>query len=153
SSGWGTADVGGPWSLEGSASSFSVAGGAGTMSLAGPAANRAASLNAVSVRDASVRVQFRLSTLGACGSTCVYVALRRTASTEVRLKVRIGPTGALFVQGTRVSGGTETDEGTETALSSPTVQAGRWYWLRADAVGNPPTLRARVWNGSGTEPS
>src|SRR3954452_11427768 len=73
--GWGTADAGGAWSLEGSASSFSVTPGFGTISLAGANTNRAAYLNAVSVRDTSIRVQFRVSTL-AGGSTYIYAALR-----------------------------------------------------------------------------
>src|SRR6185295_6696779 len=87
------------------------------------------------------------------GSTYIYATLRHTASTELRLKVRIGPGGTAFVQGTRVSGGTETDEGTEIQLSSPTIQVGKWYWLRAEAFGGPPTMRARVWAASVTEPS
>ncbi|MCU1573160.1 MAG: hypothetical protein JWO93_1242 [Micrococcaceae bacterium] len=153
SGGFGTADTGGPWTLNGSAALFSVAGGAGNIRVsagAGPSAY----LGSVSSTgtDSQVRISFdRLAT--SSGSYAWLSGRRVDGANDYRAKVNVSPSGAVRLDVTKLAGGTET---TLTYLVVPGLQytANSQLSVRLQVTGtSPSTLRAKVWKVGSTEPS
>ncbi|MDT0167193.1 PKD domain-containing protein, partial [Actinotalea sp. AC32] len=150
--GWGTATTGGAWTLAGPASAFSTADGQGRMTLARPGAGVASSLD-VAVLDTDVRVTVAATPVADGGGTYVSVAGRRTTAGDQRAKVRVGADGAVTLQLTSVSGGSET---TLAGARVPglLLAAGERLHVRLQLTGTAPTtLRARVWAEGTDEPT
>lgn len=149
-SGWGTADSGGAWSLNGSASFFSVAGGQGTMNLAagrGPSAF----LPSVSTAASNSLVTVSLDKIGDGGGTYLGVIGRRVGTAEYRGKVKVASNGATTVQLTRLAGGAETVLG--QFAPGITLAAGQQLQLRVEVFGAAPTtIRAKTWRTGTEEP-
>jgi hypothetical protein len=70
-SGWGTAEIGGSYTLQGPAADFRVDSGNGVIALNSPGSNRAATLAGVSVRDTDI--YFRVSTSKLAVGAPIYV--------------------------------------------------------------------------------
>jgi hypothetical protein len=152
--GWGTADQGGTWTTIGNAKALTVSGGAGMMALPAAGAGRGAMQSVIDVRDVDLVARFRIDRLPAGGSVYAYLVGRRQGTTEYRLKVRVGPSGGIYLQATRVVGGTETDIGTETKLSGVTLGAGADLLLHGRIADAAPTrLRLRAWAAGTAEPA
>jgi PKD repeat protein len=149
-SGWGAADVGGTWALNGTSSYFSVGNGVGTMNLAasrGPSAY----LPGVSTTAADSAVTLSLDKIGNGGGTFLGVAGRRVASSEYRGKIKVAADGSVTLQITRLAGGTETTLSQVSAGFS--VTAGQAVRLRVQVTGtSPTTVRAKAWRTGTTEP-
>lgn len=149
-SGWGSADIGGPWSLNGSSTYFSVGNGSAAMNLAagrGPSAY----LAGVSSTATNSTVTVSLDKIGNGGGTFLGAIARRVGTSEYRGKVRVGADGTVTLQLTRLSGGTETT--LSQAAAGMTLAAGQQLQLRVEAFGtSPTTLRAKVWRAGTTEP-
>ena len=150
STGWGSADTGGAWSLVTSGSNFAVTGGAGAMRMAagsGPAAY----LNGVSARDVDLSTSFSYDKPGSGGGIYTSAIVRRIGTSDYRVKVRVTATATTLALVRTVSG-------TETTLSSETVSglvvgAGDVLNVRLEATGNgTTTLRTKIWRGGTTEP-
>ncbi|MEC5180194.1 PKD domain-containing protein [Arthrobacter sp. CG_A4] len=149
-SGWGTADTGGAWSVNGSASSYSAGGGLGLMSLI---AGRGPStfLPGVSTTASNSLVTVSFDKIGNGGGSNLGVIGRRVGTEEYRGKVKVSSTGVTTLQLTRLAGGAET-----TLAQVPagiTLTAGQQLQLRVEVTGTgPSTLRARTWRTGTAEP-
>lgn len=150
-SGWGTADSGGTWALNGSSSYFSVGNGAGAISLAagrGPSAY----LPGVSATGADTAVTLSLDRIGNGGGTFLGVAGRRVAGNEYRGKVKVAANGAVTLQITRLAGGSEATLSQVSVGFS--VTAGQAVRVRVQVTGtSPSTIRAKAWRVGTAEPA
>jgi PKD repeat protein len=146
--GWGTADVGGPWTLT-LPGSFSVSGGAGNLSMAagsGPSAY----LNGVSARDVDLLAALRFDK-PATATIYTSMVARRIGTSDYRVKIRPAPTATSLDL-------VRTLSGTETVLASQVVPgfvmtSADVINLRLQAVGNgTTTVRAKIWLNGAAEP-
>ena len=156
SNGWGSADVGGAWTVASTASNYAVSGGSATMTVPTSGSNRSAVLGSVAVTDVDQTVEASLSALPSAGSNYVYVIGRQVAAnTDYRARVRLQSDGSVRLQFVRRAGSTtDTLIGSETLISGLSAPAGSAFKVRFQATGtSPTTLRAKVWAASGTEPA
>ncbi len=148
--GWGTADAGGTWTLNGSSSYFSVGNGAGTINLAagrGPSAY----LASVSTAASDSKVTVNVDKVGNGGGTFAGIIGRRVGTSEYRGKLKIDAAGAVSLQLTRLSGGTETT--LSQSGTGLTVQAGQSLNIRLLVTGTgTTTLQSKVWRTGTAEP-
>ena len=148
--GWGSADVGGAWSLTTAASNFGVANGVGTVRLA-TSSGPSAYLNGVSAQNVDLVTSFRYDKPGTGGGLYTSLVGRRigTSDYRVKLQARGGDTLLYLVR---------TTSGTETVLAS-TVIAGVVVSpadqlnlrLQLEGTGTT-TVRGKFWRGP-TEPA
>lgn len=148
SSGWGTADVGGTWSLlSGSASVASVQDGKGQLTL--PAGQTRTLALTSTVRDSESRVDYTLVNAPSAGAGYVGLGARRIGSNFYNLRVWHRDTGAVWLvaqRGTTVI--------TSKLISGLTWKAGDSFSLRVDVTGtNPTSIRAKVWKQDASEPT
>jgi Malectin domain/Kelch motif/Cep192 domain 4 len=151
---WGTADVGGAWSvLAGSASNFAVNGSKGTIVTPTKSVQQLAHLGTASVRDVDYRVEISISTAVAKGSKGLFssLVLRHQASgADYRVGLYLTGTGKVFIRG-QTNTGTNIFADADTGL---TFTAGDTFVLRVQAEGvNPTTIRAKAWKAGAAEPS
>jgi PKD repeat protein len=145
-SGWGSADVGGSWTVN-SQSKTSVAGGFGRF-----AANAGSTLTATLSQVASPRTDAHVVTWVdklANQYVNVSVAPRIVGASSYSARLRVNANGTVALQlvrdGTALAGGT---------VSGLTVGAGTKLHVRTQAAGtSPTTLRAKVWLDGTAEPS
>ena len=149
SGGWGTADVGGPWTVS-SGSAFAVNAGAGTIANAAGTGLRA-HLRSVSSIDTDV--QLTLSTDKRATGSGLYVGVSPRAladGTEYRAILRTLSDGRYTLRLDRGS----TIIATEVVLGGLTHAPDRRLELRVQALGtNPTTVRAKVWETGTAEPA
>jgi PKD repeat protein len=151
--GLGTADVGGAWTLAGTAANFSVNGGVakilGTLS-----ANRGAYLTTVRQLDIDARADISLDQAATGGGTYVSLIGRRVSSgNDYRLKVRYIAGGTMSAQITKTVGGVETAIATQT-VTGLTVNPGDILRVRLQITGtSPTTIKAKVWRQTDPEPA
>jgi PKD repeat protein len=155
SNGWGSADVGGSWTFNGTTNRFSVAGGKGLQALTSPGNTADAQLASVSAASAEVRVTLAWSRTGSGGTIYGSVLPRRvSSSTDYRCKVVSGSNGVIQVILVRRVSGTETAIGS-TNVSGFTLAANQAYDVACSATpsGTGTLLRAKLWRDGTTEPS
>ncbi|MCW2915157.1 MAG: Conserved secreted protein of unknown function, putative domain [Actinomycetia bacterium] len=155
SSGFGTADAGGAWTITGTASNLSVNGSAARIVLPTVSAGPGAYLNSVSTTDADVSITVSSDKIGTGNGVYFWVAGRRISGAgEYRGRIRLRPSGVVSLQVSRTdSANSETAIGTEQTVSGLTYAAGTVLHLRLQAVGTSPTaLKAKVWADGTTEP-
>ena len=151
--GWGTANVGGAWSLTGTASAFSVAGGTGTIRHATAGSQVTATLAGVSSADTDLTFGFNVDKLTA-GYYLTVAGRRVSAGNEYRARVLVNASNKVTVLLTRAVGGTATSISVDRAVTGLTYTAGMPLRVRFQVTGtSPTTVRAKVWPASGTEPS
>ncbi|MCU1574745.1 MAG: hypothetical protein JWO93_2827, partial [Micrococcaceae bacterium] len=92
-SGFGSAETGGAWSLNGSASLFAVTNGAGSIRMSAAGAGPSAYLNAVSSSRAETSVSVRWDKVADGGGTFAYVIGRKAGTGEYRAKAWVSSTG------------------------------------------------------------
>ncbi|NTW38914.1 MAG: PKD domain-containing protein, partial [Cellulomonadaceae bacterium] len=146
--GWGSADVGGAWTVLGTATSYQVTGGVGVQRLTTAGATRSTFLNAVSATSVSIQGTVSLDKAQTGGGTYVTVVGRRVGSVDLGLRMKFLATGAVTVQA--MSG--------STALASVTMAtpytAGDRLQVRVEVTGTAPTtVRAKVWPVGTPEPA
>ena len=152
---WGSAaPTGGAYGLSGTAADFDVTGSAGTLLMAA-GANRAAVLGGVSALDVDLSFSVATNKTAVGGIQYVYgIARRVNATSEYRIKVRMGTNGSVAVQGTAVVNSVETNIGAETTVPGLTHTANGVIRVRAQISGtNPTTIRIRAWADGSPEPS
>ncbi|MBO0882882.1 MAG: PKD domain-containing protein, partial [Mycobacterium sp.] len=150
-SGWGAADVGGTWSLNGSSSLFSVGNGRGAIRMVSPGAGPSAYLTAVSARDVDALVD--VSTDKAPTGTGVFlsVIVRRSGTSDYSLQVKLAST-SVTLKLVRVVSGAQTTLATQT-VPGLTYTAGDVLRVRFDASGSgATTVSGKVWKASTAEP-
>jgi len=155
-SGWGSADVGGSYTLLADSGSYTVGGGTGQMTLAKANYTRSALLNSVNARDVDLKVRFAVSKAPAGGSEYVYLVARSVGAgaSSYRPKVILSSNGAVSVHAGVVNNGNESSLGNAVTVPGLTVTAGSYMWLRAQITGtNPTSIKVRAWRDGDPEPS
>ena len=152
--GFGTADLGGAWTLSGGATNFSVNGSAGRMSAAA-GGSRTAALDAVRQTAVEVRTALSFDKPQTGGGTYISVIGRRiNATNDYRLKLRAQSTGAVTAQLVRTVNGAETVVQNIASVPGLTWTQGEVLRVRLRVNGTAPTsLSARVWEEGATEPA
>ena len=156
--GWGSAVVGGPWTLSGGAANFSVSSGAGSMVVPKAGATVGAVLAGATAAGPSSDLTLAVSTdmlANNSGTYFTFAGRRVSAVLEYDSRVRVTGTGAVVLSLGALTGST-----TAVALSAQavvpglTVAAGGWLNTRLQVTGsNPTTIRARVWLATAAEPT
>jgi PKD repeat protein len=151
--GLGSADIGGPWTLVGAASSFAVDGTSGIWKNTGAGKGAGASLTGVSSTDTDLQLRMSFDKAPTGGGYFGYFAARGTVNDAYRTKVFISSTGQVTLSLTKVVAGAETTLATKV-LTGVTYQANAVYSIRTQAWGtNPTSLRAKMWLAGTAEPS
>ena len=149
--GFGTADLGGAWTINGTPADFAVGGGAARLALSRPAASGSATV-AGSATDTEVRFSVGTDKAVTGGSFFTAAIGRRVGTDEYRAKVRVQTTGAVDITLVRTANGAETSLGA-VALPGLTLAAGERLQIRFQVTGtNPTTLRMKVWKVGAAEP-
>jgi PKD repeat protein len=151
-SGFGTAEVGGPWTVSTGGATVSVAGGAGRVSIP-IGRTTSAKLNSVSTRDVDVVSTAWTEAMPTGGGAYLTTSLRSTSSGEYRSRVRLQADGKVLFNLSKLVGTTETSISTQVVVSRITYTAGTKLLVRTQAVGaSPTTVRAKLWVAGTTEP-
>ena len=151
--GWGTADIGGAWTIQGAASLFSVNGGRGSMTMSGAGKGASVALGSVSSTDTDVQLQFALDKTSTGGGQYVSIIGRGGFTDGYRTKVRVTNTSSIEVSLTRIVAGAET-ELTSVSLPGVTYVPGTLYSVRMQVWGTgTTTFRAKVWKTGDPEPT
>jgi PKD repeat protein len=149
--GWGSADTGGPWTLNGSASLFAVGGGVGTISLTKAGAGPSAYLNSVSTRDLTGTVDVAFNSVPTGNGYYAYLIVRHSSTGDYRVQIKVLPTSTT-ISLTKVVGGTTTTIASKTI--SMTYTAGEALRLKLQVSGAAPTtLAGKVWPVGTAEPA
>jgi hypothetical protein len=154
SSGWGSADVGGAWTVSGTAANWAVSSGTGRMTLPAQGATRSAALSGVSVVDVDLLVSVTADSAASGSGLYLYTEARyRDAANQYRGKIRIAADGSVYLHASRVTAGTQAAVGSEVVVPGLSYTPGTPIWVRAQFTGtSPTTIRLRAWTGA-TEPS
>ncbi|MFB4354656.1 PKD domain-containing protein [Microbacterium sp. LS_15] len=145
--GWGSADLGGAWTLQGGSASYSVSGTAGLVSLA-PSQTRTARLG-LSGTDAVIRVSIAADQVATGGAATATVIGRQVGSSNYSARVRFEAGGGVRLYLLR----------DETALGSylmpgVTYTPGTVLNVALSVTGTAPTtLSAKVWKATDVEPA
>jgi hypothetical protein len=153
SNGWGSATLGGTYTLNSPLTPYSVSGGACRITLPTAGSSRSARLTGVSARDVDLSVTISTDKGATGGGQMAAMIGRVVGSQEYRARVRFAANGQVYVAATRLNGGTETVI-TELLAAGVTHAANTQYRLRAQLVGaSPTTIRIKVWPVAGAEPA
>ncbi|MCW4385442.1 PKD domain-containing protein [Salinibacterium sp. SYSU T00001] len=146
--GWGDAELGGTWTVLGSAGEYSVSDGTGVMST--PAGStRRASLVGSTALDVDAHVALVLDTPPTGGGAYFSLLTRQSDAGDYRARVRVLETGQVLLQ--LAEGGTVLQSMT---LPDMTYAVGERIHLRLQVQGtSPTTLRASAWKEGSPEPT
>ena len=143
SNGFGTADVGGAWTVTGGASNFSVGSGTATMN-AGAGGTTTAYLTGFESTSTDVQVQLALTKTPTATGTYVTVSGRAVGSKTLGGKLRFYPSGAVTLQASN---------GTAIVLPGLSYTLGEQLQVRVQVTGtSPTTIRAKAWRVGEQEP-
>jgi PKD repeat protein len=153
SSGWGSADLGGSWTLS-APSSFAVNGSAGVMTIPSAGNSRTAYLNGVSSSSTDVQVSAALNKMPTSSTYVTLVGRSVSGGGDYRMKLLLNSSGGVTLILVRTnSAGTETTL-SSTAISGLTYAANMVLQLRMQVYGaSPTTIKAKAWNSAVSEPS
>jgi PKD repeat protein len=150
SGGWGSADVGGAWTILGTAANASVGGGTGSLTAA-KGAGIYADLG-ISAQDVAVQADVATSAAPSGGGTYVNVAGRNVGGNQYNAQLWFASGGSVWLSLLKESGGVETDLG-DYQLPG-TYAVGQAITVRLDLSGSSPTtLHAKAWTAGTTEPA
>jgi hypothetical protein len=152
-SGLGTADTGGAWTVAGAGTTTSVAEGSARVN-GGIGRTATLRLPAVSNRDTDLLDTVWLEQQPTGGGVYLSSVARATATGDYRARLRIQSTGQVLLNLAKVVGTTETALTSQVTLTGITYTAGTKLLVRTQAVGaDPTTVRAKVWVAGTEEPS
>lgn len=146
--GWGSADVGGPWTLSGGSSArFRVSGGVGTLQVP---SSTSLTADLAAVRGTSVRVDAEFAVDKLADGTYVALVGRRTSAAGYyagRLVLRASGQGTFYlVRGSSVSLG--------SVVPPFSFAPGVRYRMAVQVTGtSPTTVSGKVWRASDPEPA
>lgn len=151
--GWGTADVGGLWTIPAGSSQFATANGSGTMKLkAGD--GYAARLDSTSSSRADTRVAFSFDIPSSTNGYYFNVIARNVSNVgDYRAKVKVDAKGAAAVWLVRGKAGAEAVL-VSRVVNGLTFLPGSQINIRVRAVGTSPTnLQMKLWKDNTAEPT
>ncbi len=143
--GWGTADQGGSWNVDGA--DFSVAGNEGQVSV--PAGGSRQARLGVGTADVEVTGRVSAGSIPVGGNTFGYVLARANTSNAYRGAIRVSTTGNVFVSLKKVLDKVESNV-TAEASTGIVLTPGSNLRFRLEVVGG--TQRFKVWEGGTSEP-
>ncbi|SNR41381.1 PKD domain-containing protein [Blastococcus mobilis] len=147
--GWGTADVGGAWSMAGPAS---VSDGVGHLQL-GVGRSSSGYLTGVSVADVAVQTAVSLDALPTGGGGYVYLVGRRVEAADYRASLKVTATGKVVLGLSRLEAGRETKL-TAAELPGVVYTPGMVLLVRLDVSGSGTSvLGAKAWPAGTAEPA
>ena len=151
--GWGSADVGGAWSMgQGPASALSVASGEGALNTPSGYANlRVVNLASTPTRDVDATVKMTLSGVSGSGGSAYGALLlrRQTDGSYYRVGLWALATGKLIIHSQTGAGETVAPDVDTGIPFTPGA-----YMMRVQVQGaNPTTLRVKAWKPGTTEPT
>jgi hypothetical protein len=152
---WGSAQIGGNYTVQNTVGAYSVNGGTGAMGLGAAGANRSAILGSVSAVDVDMTFKVTRDKAPAGGAQFIYGIIRSNsnASNAYRAKLRLF-NNQVFVHGSVVVNNAESPIGSEVLVPGLGTAAGSTIWLRAQVFGaNPTTIRVRAWADGSPEPT
>jgi len=153
-SGWGSADAGGPWTI-GTAPKYSVSAGLGrTVVTAGQ--TNSAMLPAVSSTDSDLRVTTSVDKLPTGGGVYVGIIGRHTGTNlEYQARVKVRPDGSVGLSLLSLPGSaTVSTLKAEITVPGAATANSAAVKVRLQVVGvTPTTIRAKAWSATGTEPA
>ncbi|HEX5006896.1 MAG TPA: PKD domain-containing protein, partial [Hyphomonadaceae bacterium] len=155
-SGWGNADTGGQYTLDGNVANFGVASGLGQITLPKATANRGATLTNVSATDVDGAVRVAANKVAAGSSFFVYMAARVNAAgtSAYRPKLIFNANGTVSVGAGVLANGLESAVAPSIVVPGLTQSANSFIWLRAKVSGvNPTTIKVKAWADGTTEPT
>ena len=151
--GWGTADLGGAWTIGARPSAWSVSGGTGRVSLN---AGQGYTAYQAGVSSSTTEVAGSIASDKAPTGGGQYVSIigrRVSATADYRAKVQMRAGGAVGVWLIRNPSGTETVL-TSATLAGVNYAVGDRLQVRLQVSGtSPTTLRVKVWEQGTTEPA
>ena len=151
SSGWGTADAGGTWTVAGTAANWSVSPGAGSIA-AGAGGTERAYLGGVAVEDVELSAKVVLPRSSQNNNALAYLLGRDSGASGSFYRVGIGQgtAGTVILRSQRSDGASIAAD-----LDTGIVAAeGAVVWVRVQFEGISPTkIRARAWPDGTTEPT
>ena len=153
SNGFGSADTGGPWTLDGSASKYSV-DGTGRILLATAGGSAGAYLNQVSALSTNLQFTLTADKNPTGGGLYATVSGRRTTGAgDYQAKVVLRSGGGVALSLVRRIGATETAISPGIALPGLAFAGGDRLKVRMEVFGSSPTtVRAKVWKVGTVEP-
>jgi hypothetical protein len=154
SSGWGTADTGGSWTLSGVASKYAVGTAAGTMIVKAGETDSAV-LQSVSSRDTDLQVTLSVDRIATGNGTSITLIGRRLGiNQEYRARLRALPNGSAGLTLSSLNGSaTETTLKPEVLPSGLTLAGGAAVTVRLQVTGTAPTtVRVKAWKTGTAEP-
>jgi PKD repeat protein len=154
SNGWGNADTGGAYTIQGTAANYSVGGGAGSILVPAAGNSPSALLNNVSASDVDLRFRVGTDKVPAGGTSFVYAVARRNSTNEYRPRLILNATGSVSVNASVLISNSESALGTAVVVPGLTQAAGSYIWLRAQVTGaSPTTIRVKAWADGQAEPA
>ncbi|ROR67375.1 PKD domain-containing protein [Agrococcus jenensis] len=148
SPGWGSADVGGPWTITGTAAPAAVADGVGTLSL-GAGSTRDLRLSGLSLSDVRVSMDLRLDQAPATGSAYLGVITRSTSAGDYRVRVWLRDNGTVSLVVQHGSTVLRTYQ-----VPGITRAAGDWFTLEVQVTGTTSTtVDASIWRAGTQQPA
>ncbi len=152
--GWGTADVGGVYTLQGNNPAFDVAGGTGMILLQNAGANRSALLNSVSELDVDVTFRVAIDKVATGNSFFVYAVTRRNGNDAYRPKIILRSNGSVSVHAGVLISNSESSVAPAVVVPGLTQSPGGYIWVRAQVTGSSPTtIRIKAWAAGQPEPA
>ena len=152
--GWGSADSGGAYALQGPASDFSVSSGAG--SILSPTINKGhgALLDGAVAADVDVLLRISADRVASGGAYFVYAVCRRNGTSEYRPRLILNANGTVTVGASVLNNGAESAIGTGVVVPGLTQSPNSFIWLRAQVTGSgPTTIKVKAWADGQAEPS
>jgi hypothetical protein len=148
--GWGSADLGGAWTVSGTASNATVASGSGRLTAAA-GVTTAASLG-ISARDVAFQADVVLQKAPAGGASFVSLGTRMVGSSLYETILYYAPDGTVTLILAAIVNGNETDLAYSTLPG--TFTAGTSLTVRMETSGSgTTTLGAKAWRTGTTEPA
>ena len=148
---WGTADVGGAWTV-GAASLYSVSSGSGKINLNASGVGPLTYLNSVSAANVNYSADVSINVPATGGGVYQTLMARHSGTSEYRVKAIIGSNGAVTLYLTKLVSNVETTLKSVT-VTGLTYTAGTVMHLRFLVTGSgTTTLSAKAWLGA-TEPT
>ena len=146
--GWGTADLGGAWTLSGGAASAASVDGAGVLTL-GAGSTRNMLLNTVSAKNVTMSMDFSADAAPATGQAYAGLIARSSATDNYLVRAWLNSNGTVWIviqQGSAVL----------SAYQVPGITrgAGDAFTLKVDVSGGASTtISAKLWKQGTTEPA
>ena len=148
-SGWGSADLGGVWTVGGSALNYLVTDGVGMQRVPGPGRTMSSYLQGVSSDDTEVQVRVALDQVQTGGGTYVSVIGRQVGAAAYAVRMRFLASGVVTLTAMR--------DGTSLAslnLPGLVYAPGEQLQLRMQVTGtSPTTVQGKVWRVGDSEPT